>query len=200
MPNCIDISINVLKYIVLGAIILIVTYFATNKRLLMGDVMALTAILVIAIMSYELTEYVIMNGASTEKFTENNGSVKIKLPDANGKGVQKEIPKEISKEIPKEMPKDKCKSDMPYSDYSHIPMGEVKDNFVYGFSFLPPEKWYPTPPNPPVCVTDNRSQICPVYTFGMPFDALDWNDSLKVLQPDNINIKFVEERLNKKTK
>jgi len=90
------------------------------------------------------------------------------------------------------------KSDMPYTDYNHIPIGDnyKPTDFEYGYSFLPPEKWYPTPPFPPVCVCEKRSPICPTYTTGTPVDVKEWHSSSKIMPPDGINTSFIKERLN----
>jgi hypothetical protein len=37
-----------------------------------------------------------------------------------------------------------------YTDYNILPVTpEDSRLYEYGYSFLPPEKWYPVPPNPP---------------------------------------------------
>lgn len=90
------------------------------------------------------------------------------------------------------------KTDMPYTDYNHIPLGDEykPSDFEYGYSFLPPEKWYPTPPFPPVCVCEKRCPTYPTYTTGTPVDVKEWQSSSKIMPPDGINTKFIEERLN----
>lgn len=89
-------------------------------------------------------------------------------------------------------------SDMPYTDYHHIPIGDTyqKSDFEYGYSFLPPEKWYPTPPFPPVCVSEKRCPVCPTYTTGTPVDVKEWNSSRKIMPPDGINTKYIKDTLN----
>ena len=83
---------------------------------------------------------------------------------------------------------------MPYTDYHHLPLADnyKPSDFEYGFSFLPPEKWYPTPPFPPVCVSEKRCPICPVFTTGTPVDVKEWNSSSKIMPPDGINIDFIK--------
>lgn len=77
-----------------------------------------------------------------------------------------------------------------------LPDNYNKDDFEYGDSFLPPEKWYPQPPVPPVCVAEKKCPVCPVYTTGAPMDVKEWNDSRRVTQPDEINVKYVKDKLN----
>lgn len=89
-------------------------------------------------------------------------------------------------------------NELGYTDYNHIPLAEGYSNndYEYGYSFLPPDKWYPQPPFPPVCVTEKKCPVCPVYTTGTPVDVKEWNSSRRITQPDRINVKYVEEKLN----
>lgn len=85
--------------------------------------------------------------------------------------------------------------DMQYdTDYNHLPMAKGFDStdYEYGYSYLPPKDWYPQPPFPPVCVTDKQCPVCPVYTTGTPIDVKEWNDSIRITPPDNINTKFIK--------
>ena len=89
-------------------------------------------------------------------------------------------------------------SDMKYTDHNHLP---VSDNYRsvesdYGWSYLPPEKWYPQPPNPPVCVTQKRCPVLPGYTSGAPVDVKEWYSASRITPPDNINTQYVRDRLN----
>jgi len=90
------------------------------------------------------------------------------------------------------------KNESVYSDYHHVPMAENYNtgSFEYGYSFLPPEKWYPTPPFPPVCVAEKQCPVCPVFTTGTPVDVKEWDNSRRVTQPDNINTKYIKDKLN----
>lgn len=97
----------------------------------------------------------------------------------------------------------RCKDDiidneMEYSDYNHLPIAEgyKSKDYEYGYSFLPPEKWYPQPPNPPVCVSEKKCPVCPVYTTGAPVDVKEWKSSTRVTPPDNYNVKYIKDKLN----
>ncbi len=85
-------------------------------------------------------------------------------------------------------------ADMQYSDYNHLPLadGYKSRDFEFGYSFLPPEKWYPQQPFPPACVSDRKCPVCPIYTSGSSIDLKEWNDSRKVTPPVKINTKFVQ--------
>lgn len=39
----------------------------------------------------------------------------------------------------------------------------VRRNADYGISFLPPEEWSVPQERPPVCVTEQKCEVCPVY-------------------------------------
>jgi len=103
---------------------------------------------------------------------------------------------------------DKCKkqyeyscdddNDLIYSDYNHVPLAEnyKSTDFEYGYSFLPPEKWYPQPPFPPVCVSNRRDTILPSNTTGVPLDVKEWKDSLRITQPDTIKTSYITNKLN----
>ena len=93
----------------------------------------------------------------------------------------------------------KYESDMNFGDFSTIPVPtkyQSKD-YEYGYSFLPPEKWFPTPLRSPVCKTEKQCPVCPTFTQGTPIDVKEWDNSRKVLQPDTINIEYIAEKLNK---
>lgn len=89
-------------------------------------------------------------------------------------------------------------SEFDNQDYNHLPMGENINtgNFEYGYSFLPPEKWYPTPAVPPICVAEKKCPVCPIFTSGTPVDVKEWNSSRRITQPDVINTKYIKKKLN----
>jgi len=84
-----------------------------------------------------------------------------------------------------------------YVDYNNFPQHDLANaEFESGYSFLPPSQWYPVPPHPPVCVSEKRCPVCPVFTTGLPADLKEWNASRRIMPPDRINVKYVEEKLN----
>jgi len=102
-----------------------------------------------------------------------------------------------------ELDKSRCKKgliedELKYSDYSHVPMAEGYDSrdYEYGYSFLPPEKWYPQPPHPPVCVSEKRCPVCPSYTTGTIADLKEFEASRRITPPDVINTEYVTDKLN----
>lgn len=79
-----------------------------------------------------------------------------------------------------------------YTDYNTIPVSSGQGTFEFGYSFLPPSNWYPTPVVPPVCVMpqDRVCPVCPIYTEGTNMDLKEWNASLSVLPSEQINVKL----------
>lgn len=89
------------------------------------------------------------------------------------------------------------KSEIQYTDYNILPVApEDSKLYEYGYSFLPPEKWFPVPPHPPVCVTEKRSPVFPITTTGTPVDMKEWDSSRRVTQGDVINIDYARDKLN----
>jgi len=89
------------------------------------------------------------------------------------------------------------KSEIQYTDYNILPVTpEDSKLYEYGYSFLPPEKWYPVPPHPPICVTEKRSVVCPVTTTGTPVDMKEWDSSRRITPGDVINIDYARDKLN----
>lgn len=87
--------------------------------------------------------------------------------------------------------------EIPYVDYNNMPLFEVNSgSFEYGYSFLPPTAWYPTPPHPPVCVSEKRAPVCPVYTNGTTVDLKEWDYARRIFPPDQINTAIIEAKLN----
>lgn len=96
----------------------------------------------------------------------------------------------------------KIENDLEYTDYHHLPLSEYEKNngnFTSGYSFLPPSQWYPpaNPPFPPMCVGTSKCGALPTYTIGTPIDVLEWDSSRKILPPENLNVKYINDVLNK---
>lgn len=89
------------------------------------------------------------------------------------------------------------KSEVQYTDYNILPVTpEDSRLYEYGYSYLPPEKWYPTPQHPPICVTEKRSVITPILTTGSPVDMKEWDSSRRITPGDVINIDYARDKLN----
>lgn len=85
---------------------------------------------------------------------------------------------------------------MIYSDFNRLPPSLVKNDYEYGYSFMPPKDWYPTPLYPPVCVTNNPRTTMPVYLDTTTMDLKDWHETTKITPPDSINTRFIIDELN----
>lgn len=99
------------------------------------------------------------------------------------------------------------KKDMTDNRYNELrpeqmePMGSYDATFTnrfdHGFTYLNTSKWAPPQRNTPVCKTESRCPVCPVSTSGYPVDVLQYDSSRKVMPPDNINVNYVKDQLNK---
>lgn len=89
-------------------------------------------------------------------------------------------------------------NEMPYTDYNHLPVaaGYKSRDYEYGYSFIPPEKWYPQPPRAPICVTNDRAPIFASLADGTPTDVKEFDSSRRITGPLMINTDYVKEKLN----
>lgn len=89
-------------------------------------------------------------------------------------------------------------NEMPYNytDYNTLPVSTTWDSWEKGSSFLPPAQWFPVPPHPPVCVTEKQCPVCPVFTQGTDISLKEWDQSRRISPPDNINISYIQDKLN----
>jgi hypothetical protein len=90
-------------------------------------------------------------------------------------------------------------NDMIYSDFNRLPPSFNDKDFEYGYSFLPPKDWFPLPPYPPVCVSNEPSYpVQPMYMDTITMDLKEWHATQKITPPDSINTSFVTNELNSK--
>ena len=89
-------------------------------------------------------------------------------------------------------------NELPYGNYNYLPVAEgyKSHDYEYGYSFIPPEKWYPMPPIAPICVTSKRENVCPMFTQGAPADVKEFFSSSRITGPDQISIDYVKDKLN----
>ncbi len=89
-------------------------------------------------------------------------------------------------------------SEMPYNytDYNTLPIPTTWDSWENGSSFLPPAQWFPVPPHPPVCIQEKVCPVCPIFTEGTDIALKEWNQSRRISPPDDINVKYIQEKLN----
>jgi hypothetical protein len=81
------------------------------------------------------------------------------------------------------------------------PMGTNGDGFTdkfdHGFTYLNTSKWAPPVRNIPVCKTEHKCPVCPSLTSGYPVNVFEFDNARKVMPPDNINIDYIRDKLNK---
>ncbi len=89
-------------------------------------------------------------------------------------------------------------SEMKYSQLDpnmHKPLGEYtndfNNSFEYGYAYLNTSKWSVPMYRPPVCKTDDNCKVCATATSGYPVDVKEWNNSRKIMPPDNINTEYI---------
>jgi len=87
--------------------------------------------------------------------------------------------------------------ELPYTDYNHLPVasGYKSHAYEYGYSYLPPEKWYPLPPRPPICVTEKRDPVCPLYADGTA-DLKEFHTASRITQPYRLSRHYVVDKMN----
>lgn len=76
------------------------------------------------------------------------------------------------------------------------PMADKINNEWDNSDYILATGWKPSQNNPPVCKTDKICPVCPLTTSGYPVSVMNFDESRKVMNPDNINIQFIKEKLN----
>jgi len=89
-------------------------------------------------------------------------------------------------------------SEMSYTDYNSIPIGEDINTLTsdFSYSFLPPDKWYPVPPHPPICVTEQKCPVCPLTSNSESANLKDFYEGARATPGDVVNTAYVKEKLN----
>jgi hypothetical protein len=124
----------------------------------------------------------------------NNGIVR----QADGSYIIKPIRNTQAIKVGSRQENDVMKDESKYSyiDFNSMPQSANSGSFESGYSFLPPSQWYPVPPHPPVCVTEKQCPVCPIYTDGTNVELKEWNSSRRITPPDDINVSYIEDKLN----
>ncbi len=89
-------------------------------------------------------------------------------------------------------------SEMSYTDYNTLPVGANVDTKLddFSYTFLPPDKWYPIPPHPPICVAEKQCPVCPVTTTGTTTNLKEWSEASRVTPGDQINSNYINGKIN----
>lgn len=186
--NVLDVS----KYVMLLIVIMIMLKYLPNQSMSNNEIIVLSVVLVL---SYLLTDNIvtIYEQPKSEAFCSalcgiekmtNITNTPQTIPIIQTQPIIQETVKNetITSENKYtnilEEPNVYIPTDKDYVNYNQLPMADnynASNDFEYGYSFLPPEKWYPEPSTPPICLTEKRSPITPSYTTGIPLDAKVWN-------------------------
>jgi hypothetical protein len=71
------------------------------------------------------------------------------------------------------------------------PVGKYDDTFTnkfeHGYSYLDTDKWRVPMPRPPVCVTNQKCEVCPSATEGYPLNLKEWDSSRYVSKSETNN-------------
>jgi len=203
-----------LKYIVLGCAVYGLMKYLPKESMRDMDALLIAVITVLSFIVLENLLSMYTNTAETNSCvascTRKEGMATVGAPSEVKPEAKHEAKTEVKPEVKPEakptnaekvgsrMEDDVITNDNPYTDYNTLPIGLGLDtrDYEYGYSFLPPDRWYPVPPHPPVCVTEKRCPVCPVFTTGTPVDVKEWNQTLRITPPDTINTKFIKEKLN----
>lgn len=112
-------------------------------------------------------------------------------------GINKKIYEELKDEEKAAMAKiaAKYRDEMVYTEthpFNTVPLGTQ----LYGYTYLPPENWFRAYERPPVCVTDNRCPVVPVYTSKGTSELMEFDTTNNVMGPEGINLRFIRKILN----
>jgi len=94
-------------------------------------------------------------------------------------------------------------NDMKYSIYTdeqHNPLGkynkDFNNNFINGNSYLATDKWKVPEYDNPTCKLEENCNTCEEDYEGYPVDVSKWDYTRKILPRDNININYIQDKLN----
>ena len=93
--------------------------------------------------------------------------------------------------------------------YSQLTTGQMQklgtydktfsNNWENDYVLLNTDKWRPPSVLQPRCKTDKECPICPSMTSGYPTNVRDFSSASKILNTDNINVDYINEKLNHNT-
>uniref|UniRef100_A0A6C0ABU3 Uncharacterized protein n=1 Tax=viral metagenome TaxID=1070528 RepID=A0A6C0ABU3_9ZZZZ len=101
------------------------------------------------------------------------------------------------KTIANEKDLDSMDQSIEEENYHNLPYNPSAESH-YGYSFLPPSQWYPTPPQPPICVREKKNNVCPSISDSGFTGVMEWQESNNISKPMGINTAYIDENLNLK--
>jgi len=188
---------KILRYLAEGIIIYLLLKYLLTRQIEMSTL--LIVVLIILVTFFVLFENINISINFTEGFDVPQATP-FKDDYIKRIGGGYEIKLEENKQVEKSGSRtenDVLADESKYVDLNNLPVEGINSgSFEYGYSFLPPEKWYPVPPHPPVCVSEKKCEVCPTYTEGTDIMLKEWNDSRRIMPPDQINTEYVKGKLN----
>ena len=80
------------------------------------------------------------------------------------------------------------------------PLGTYDNTFTnkwdHGFTYLNTDKWAPPIRKLQQNKIEKECTTCPTLTNGYPLNLMEFDNSRKILPPDNINLDYIKDRLN----
>ena len=131
-----------------------------------------------------------------ERLREGNADIVNSYVDSGKKTYQDIYTRSTGAAKPDDLMQDEYK----YGDFNYIaPINRGMMDKTY--TYVSPNNWYPIPPHPPVCVTNNKCTTSPVIISNgenyMNFASIeDFDKSRRFTGSMNINIDYVKDVLN----
>lgn len=95
-------------------------------------------------------------------------------------------------------------SDLKYSNLTSEQMEKLgeydntfSNNWQNDYVLLNTDKWRVPIGNQYKCKSEKTCPVCPSLTSGYPVNVRDFNNSRKILPPDNISVDYINDKLNK---
>jgi len=112
-------------------------------------------------------------------------------------GIDKEVYEKLGQEEQEAMGKivGRYRDEMVYTSthpFNTVPLGTQ----LYGYTYLPPENWFRAYEKPPVCVTDRRCPVEPIYSGKDTVDLMEFDTSNNVLGPEGMDIRYIKKKIN----
>ena len=199
--------IHLTKFLIYGSFVYFLLNFVPEKKLSNHD---LIMIILISMTLYVLLEFIAPSRTVQYPISVKKDAKETFANDASPPTETKDplIPVDVTVKIEEPVARKPIEevNELKYTELDprmHKPLGEydntVSNKFEYGYAYLNTDKWTVPMRRPPVCIPpENPCPVCPVMTSGYPVYLKEFNSALRVTPADNINVKYIEEVLNKK--
>ena len=213
--------IQILKYVIYGAVIYLLFSKIPQNSLHRNEIIAVVTIITT---SYILMDKLCPSENITEDFDiqvdnenivsqvntsgniniDGNTDINIEVDDMDDDDDDEEVPvvETIAEPvIDDESDDDDDGNDMKYSELPaamHRPLGEPDETAngkFHNFSYLNTNRWTVPYPQPPVCIQAKKCPVCPVTSDGSAINLMQVGKSRNVSKR-NLNVKYITERYN----